>query len=267
MMRLSIITICYNNSEGLERTIRSIESQTCKDFEYIVVDGASQDQSVEVIHAHESCISKWISEPDTGIYNAMNKGVKMASGEYCLFINSGDELYKPTTVEEIYRQSFDEDFVQGVIYRFNKKDIFLFPPQEISLAFYIYGNNNYHQASLIKRKMLLERPYDEKYRIASDLKFNVESLIIHNCSYGTLDVVISKYEIGGISETPHRIESPEIYKELFPQRILNDYKRMKFCFRFPIKYIFPFLEKVGNLSILKKIESNKSSKMTFHSKE
>ena len=61
MMRLSIITICYNNSEGLERTIRSIESQTCKDFEYIVVDGASQDQSVEVIHAHESCISKWIS--------------------------------------------------------------------------------------------------------------------------------------------------------------------------------------------------------------
>ena len=131
-------------------------------------------------------------------------------------------------MEEIYRQSFDEDFVQGVIYRFNKKDIFLFPPQEISLAFYIYGNNNYHQASLIKRKMLLERPYDEKYRIASDLKFNVESLIIHNCSYGTLDVVISKYEIGGISETPHRIESPEIYKELFPQRILNDYKRMKF---------------------------------------
>ena len=267
MMRLSIITICYNNSEGLERTIRSIESQTCKDFEYIVVDGASQDQSVEVIHAHESCISKWISEPDTGIYNAMNKGVKMASGEYCLFINSGDELYKPTTVEEIYRHSFDEDFVQGVIYRFNKKDIFLFPPQEISLAFYIYGNNNYHQASLIKRKMLLERPYDEKYRIASDLKFNVESLIIHNCSYGTLDVVISKYEIGGISETPHRIESPEIYKELFPQRILNDYKRMKFCFRFPIKYIFPFLEKVGNLSILKKIESNKRSKMTYHSKE
>lgn len=72
--------------------------------------------------------------------------------------------------------------------------------------------------------MLLERPYDEKYRIASDLKFNVESLVVHDCSYRPLDVIIAKYEMGGVSTTPHHFENAKIYKELFPQRLLNDYK-------------------------------------------
>ena len=98
---LSIITINRNNAEGLRKTIESVLSQDVSDktqVEYIIIDGASTDESVEVIKSFENNqsnklqITKWISEPDTGIYNAMNKGIKMATGEYCLFLNSGDYI-------------------------------------------------------------------------------------------------------------------------------------------------------------------------------
>lgn len=248
-MRLSIITVTYNNREGLERTFQSIDRQNCKDFEYIVVDGASSDGSVEVIRKYEHCITKWVSEVDTGIYNAMNKGVRLSSGEYCLFINSGDELYSPSTIQEILNEKFDEDFVQGIIYRNNgRKEMFVDPPKEVTLSFYIYGNNNYHQASLISRKLLLSHPYDEKYRIAADYKFNIECLVKYNCSFRPIYVVIAKYEYGGRSVSVRHDQEPYIiYRELFPQRILNDYVKMEYCFRFPIKYIMPILEKIGRL--------------------
>ena len=77
-----------------------------KDFEYIIVDGASKDNSVDIIREYEVYISQWVSEPDTGIYNAMNKAVKMATGDYCLFMNAGDELYSDTTIEKLYNLHF-----------------------------------------------------------------------------------------------------------------------------------------------------------------
>ena len=139
----------------------SIANQTCKDFEYIVVDGASNDGSIDIIHQYEDCITHWVSEPDTGIYNAMNKGVKIAKGDYCLFINSGDELYNIKTIEKINACDFDEDYVQGIISRTIKgRDVFINPPKNVTLGFYLYGQNNYHQASLIRRKMLLDNPYE-----------------------------------------------------------------------------------------------------------
>ena len=97
---VSIITINRNNLVGLRRTIASVLSQTWKEFEYIVIDGDSSDGSDEFIRTKDSLIDKWISEPDTGIYNAMNKGIKMASGEYLLFLNSGDELYSSNILEQ-----------------------------------------------------------------------------------------------------------------------------------------------------------------------
>ena len=84
--------------KGLESTIKSVDSQTNKNFEFIIVDGASNDGSLELIKKYDHVITRWVSEPDSGIYNAMNKGVKMATGEYCLFMNSGDLLYSSTTM-------------------------------------------------------------------------------------------------------------------------------------------------------------------------
>lgn len=237
-MRLTIITVTYNNSEGLARTIKSITSQTCKDFEYVIVDGASTDNSVEIIKDNETHISKWISEPDTGIYNAMNKAVRMATGDYCLFINAGDELYSNKTVEEICKLDFDEDFVEGREYDASL-NAYSTPPKEPTLAFYLFIGNNRHQASLIKRAMLLQYPYDEKLKIASDLKFNVESLVIRNCSYKCIDTIIAKYEGGGISrKMNHKKELDYIYSNLVPNRILKDYDRLSFMYYFPSEKMY-----------------------------
>src|SRR5574344_3096999 len=89
-MKYSIITINYNNKVGLERTIKSVINQTCKDYEYIIIDGTSTDGSKEVIDKYKQYLNYWVSEPDEGIYYAMNKGTLMSHGDYCNFLNSGD---------------------------------------------------------------------------------------------------------------------------------------------------------------------------------
>ena len=100
-MKCSIVTINRNNASGLEKTMQSVASQTFKDFEYIIIDGASTDASVDVIKAREADFAhiKWMSEPDSGIYNAMNKGIRMATGDYVQFLNSGDCLAAPDVME------------------------------------------------------------------------------------------------------------------------------------------------------------------------
>lgn len=98
-MKLSIITICLNNLEELKRTVASVLQQTCKEFEYIIIDGGSTDGCKEYIEGLAG-VSQWISEPDKGIYNAMNKGIRIAGGEYVLFLNSGDELYNGGVLAE-----------------------------------------------------------------------------------------------------------------------------------------------------------------------
>lgn len=243
-MRLSIITVTYNNSIGLERTIKSIINQTCRDFEYIIVDGDSTDNSVNIIKEYESHISQWVSEPDSGIYNAMNKAVKMAIGDYCLFLNAGDELYSCTTIEELYKIDFHEDFVEGREYDADIKRL-RSRPQEPTLAFYLFCGNNRHQSSLIKRSMLLQYPYDEKLRIVSDLKFNIESIIIRNCSYKYINVIIANYEGGGISRTVnYKDERIAIFEDLFPKRVLEDYKCFSFIYTSPLKHVIKFLRRI-----------------------
>lgn len=241
-MKLSVITVTYNNAIGLQQTIKSIVNQSCKDFEYIVVDGASKDNSVNIIKQNESYISKWVSEPDTGIYNAMNKAVRMATGDYCLFMNAGDELYSESTVEELYKIEFNEDFVEGVEYDLCRK-CYSKPPKEPTLAFYLNKKNNRHQASLIKRELLLKEPYDETLRIASDLKFNIKNIILNGCSYLPISVIVAKYDGRGISRTiQHDNELKKIYSNFFPDRVLKDYDYLSFMYRFPSKYLHSLLQ-------------------------
>lgn len=243
-MRLSIITVNYNNPEGLERTINSVEAQTCMDFEYVVVDGASTSGDVDVIKRHQSVISKWVSEPDKGIYNAMNKGVGMASGDYCLFLNSGDTLYCEHTIEEIYAVEFKDDFIEGRI-KYGKR--FSTPPAKYTLGNYMWKRNNFHQGCLIKRVLLLKYPYNEEYRIAADMRFNIEVLIVHNCSYHPIDVVISDYEQGGLStQIEHGEEIESIFRDFFPPRVIEDYEDYYYLYDFPAKFLMPLVRRVGH---------------------
>ena len=168
-MKFSIITINYNNCEGLRRTIESVVNQTCRDFEYIIIDGGSTDGSVDVIKQYANQIDYWVSEQDKGIYNAMNKGVVVSKGEYCLFMNSGDCLYNDSVICDVLSQGLDADVVAGsVVYidgEINES------PKNITFDTFYFGGWVNHEASFIKKEIMIRFPYDENYRIVSDWKF------------------------------------------------------------------------------------------------
>lgn len=221
-MKYSIITINYNHIEGLKKTIESVISQTYTDYEYIIIDGGSTDGSVDIIKNNEGHLTYWISEKDNGVYNAMNKGVTQAQGDYCIFMNSGDCFHSAKALDSI--EQYKEDIVCGQVSSFpsghHKQTISLVDLLRISLP---------HQAMFIKRELLIKHPYDEKYKILSDWKFCLETLVIDNCSFRTVEIIIADYEGGGISSNSNGIlpiEREQILKELFPPRILVDYQRL-----------------------------------------
>lgn len=223
-MKLSIITINFNDAKGLEKTIQSVINQTFKDFEYIVVDGASTDGSVDVIHKYADKLTHWVSEPDTGIYNAMNKGTRMASGEYCLYLNSGDFLAGDDVLEMSMNYRFNEDVVSCKCLDYNEKHEWLRnPPSNVSLFTFVHGTLP-HPTTFIKRELIIRLGgYNENYRIMSDWCFFLEAMIIHQCSYRTIDVLLTKFNCFGISSTSCVDDSIGYLKEKFP-RIMDDYK-------------------------------------------
>ena len=230
-MKLSIITINYNNLAGLQKTMESVFSQTCKDFEYIVIDGASTDGSAEYIRAHADQLTYWVSEKDSGIYNAMNKGVRAAKGEYLLMLNSGDFLVDDRVIERILPELDGTDIVQGNnieereggVYRnrgFAKSDIDLF---DVMKGFFL------HQASFCRRDLFEKYGYfDESYRIAGDTKFFMNCLGVHGATFKYVDIDVSNFDCNGISAKPSykwndptKSEYMRIVRELFPERMFE----------------------------------------------
>ena len=223
-MRLSIITINYNNSNGLLKTINSVVNQSCTEFEYIIIDGGSTDGSLDHIEKNISKISYWISEPDKGIYNAMNKGIRASNGEYLLFLNSGDVLYNTKVIESVIDNMYTEDFIIGKIEFENTHEVNTLP-QELSLLRFMEKSIP-HPSTFIKRSVMQKYMYDETLRIVSDWKFFMQALIFDNASYRYLDTTIVLFETSGISST--NIESVEleresVIRELVPERIRIDY--------------------------------------------
>jgi glycosyltransferase involved in cell wall biosynthesis len=241
-MKISVITINYNNKKGLVKTIESICSQSTKLFEYIIVDGNSNDGSVNVIVEKEHYISRWISEPDHGIYSAMNKAVRMATGDYCIFINSGDVFYNETIIQQLLNLDFTEDYILGGV--LSGSIGIIKAKKKLSMADFVCGSMA-HQASLIKRSLLLNYPYDEELRIVSDWKFCIQTLIFSNCTYRTIDVVIAKEEPNGIStgiNEKHKNERISVLRSFLPEKVLDDYiligKLRKKPFHWLIKFFF-----------------------------
>ena len=222
-MKLSIITINFNDRVGLDKTIQSVINQTYRDFEYIVIDGASTDGSVDVIKKYADRLTHWVSEPDTGIYNAMNKGTRLAQGEYCLYLNSGDFLAADDVLEKAFSHNFTEDIVSCDLELFDERNVYVQkPPRHISLFTFTNGSLP-HPSTFIKRNILEELGgYNESYRIMSDWCFFLEALIRKQCSYRVLDFLLSKFNCFGISSTSKFDNSEEYIRTLFP-RIMEDY--------------------------------------------
>ena len=222
-MKLSVITINYNNCDGLRKTIESVVNQTWRDFEYIVIDGGSTDGSVDVIKEFAGQIDYWVSEPDKGIYNALNKGVENAQGEYCNFINSGDCFYSLDVLEKVFSINPIADIICGN----TQLDYLKIPPQEITFDF-LFNTSICHQCAFIRTSLMKKYGYDEKYKIVADRKFFLQALLFDNCSYLPINVDVVKYDITGFSaENPvlSKLEYDKVLEELIPERIRIDYGR------------------------------------------
>ena len=207
-MQLSIITINLNNAAGLVKTMQSVAEQSYRDFEYIVVDGASTDGSVEVIQQYAGRFSnlKWVSEPDAGIYNAMNKGIKMATGEYVQILNSGDLLANSNVIEMMMsiltKTSFPELLYGNAVDVYEGKRISSHGPCiEYSLQ-QLYHGTYPHDSSFFKRNLFSEDRYglyDESLKIVSDWKWYLQAIGLGDVKPVYVDVDVTLFDVGGIS--------------------------------------------------------------------
>ncbi len=234
MTKLSIITINRNNAAGLRKTIESVVSQTYSDFEYIIIDGASTDESVNIIKEYADKIDYWVSEPDKGIYNAMNKGIVKAKGKYLLFLNSGDWLVDESVVGDFCECKCNNDILVGNTIRINEEFISINEsPNNSDFDFdYLFEKSLPHQSSFISSKLFETYGlYDEKLLISGDKEFFIRTLIKHNSTYNHLNRNIAYFDTSGISSQASwrdkLLEEDEIiYNRHIDSLVYKAYKRI-----------------------------------------
>ena len=211
---LSVITVVYNNVEHIERTILSIVNQTYSAIEYIVIDGGSTDGTLEILNRFKKNIAVLISEPDNGIYDAMNKGLKMATGEYVVFMNSGDEFYDNSTVKQIFKTSENADIYYGETEMLDENLVNMGTrrhqaPLQLKLESFKYGMSVSHQAILIKKNIV--KNYDAKYQLSADIDWILDAIVKADKIVNT-QIVIAKYLMGGLSKKRHLQSLKERYQ-------------------------------------------------------
>ena len=239
-MILSIITINRNNSIGLQKTMESVLSQTFADFEYVVVDGASTDGSIDVIRRYENQFGRrllWVSEPDSGIYNAMNKGIGMASGRYIQILNSGDCLADSGVLEAMVH-ALNHKGAPAILYG-NMVKLFpdgrrvcdkCFEGQEITMLGMYSGTLN-HDPALVRRDLFNNYGlYDESLKICSDWAWYLKAIVIGGEDPVYVDRDVTVFDMSGISEDErHRElisqERRQVLEKILPGKILSDYDK------------------------------------------
>ena len=220
-MKLSIITINYNNLEGLRKTINSVIAQTWKDYEWIIIDGGSTDGSTELIEQYQTHFSYWCHEKDGGVFNAMNKGIAKAKGDYLNFLNSGDCYHEETTLEQVFKQmarqqaqvfygDYYETFADGHVVK-------RFMPLQLDIQFLMHMPIN-HQSTLIQRELLYTTGYDETYHIVSDWKSFMQWLM-NGVTFCHLELFIADFDMSGINQTMEekkKVELARMFQEIIP---------------------------------------------------
>lgn len=224
-MKLSIITVNLNNLEGLRKTVESVCSQTFTDFEWIVIDGGSSDGSRKLIEQYSDRIAFWCSEPDKGIYNAINKGIAHANGENLQFLHSGDYLFEPTTLDKVFSRLPEGDIIYG-------DAMLLYPdgttldkkyPDTVSLNYFKHDVIN-HQACFFRREVFVGHPYNEDFLIAGDWAYCFEA-VCRGLKFTHIPQTIVYYDNGGLSAqwSERQIrEREEILNRYIPAQLKPD---------------------------------------------
>ena len=224
---ISIITVNYNNYNGLKKTLESIRIQTYKDFEWIVIDGGSTDGSKELLKQNADIISYWVSEKDNGIYHAMNKGIKTAKGNYLQFLNSGDSLIDKDIIRRFCERNNTEDVIYGnativdeqdnVVKRFNAPEFVKFS--------YFFGHALNHQATFFSKRCFDGYLYNEDNRIASDIELYMY-LMYNNYTFKKWNEYIVRFDNTGLSTLKSKDEFGGIVDRLLPPGIKADYEEL-----------------------------------------
>ena len=255
-MKYSIITINYNNREGLRKTIESVVNQSCKDYEYIIIDGGSTDGSREVIDEYADQIDYWISEPDNGIYNAMNKGIQLVNGDYVVFMNAGDEFANKDVLSLV--NGYDGDIILGGdLYggkvRMLKETMTLYDLLSIGIC---------HQSVYYRREVIQKYGFDESYKLIADLKSVIEPLVKDHVRISVVMEVLAKCESGGLSKQRWRetlTENRRMIDELVDPFYKDDYLRFArinngllhdFTILSYFQSIFPLIKWLSKLMLL-----------------
>lgn len=262
-MLFSIITINFNNADGLRKTLESVRSQTSKNYEHIIVDGGSTDGSVDVIHEflqdeeYAEHVTFWCSEKDGGIWDAMNKGVSHANGQYVLMLNSGDNLNNKDVISYLNSLSFTQDIIYSNTNCITSSGNYIVKyPEKLSPEYFKGGMSLGHQNALISTEISRKFPYHLDYKYASDIVFFIETIIVNGCSTKYIDFCIADFDAetgcSSVEETKEARfdEWIRIWQTYFPGKLYQDYLKLndyEYAYRGICRRIMSFIKKIrGN---------------------
>ncbi len=243
-MKVSIITVSYNSKNTIERTILSVLNQTYNNIEYIVIDGNSIDGSIDIINRYKTNISKFISEQDNGIYDAMNKGIKLATGEIICFLNSDDIYMNHNTISEVVSEFMinNYDIIYGDVIFFKdniNKIVRHYSSKNFNFKMLKFGLMPAHQSIFIKNKIFLKfGNFTIKYKIAGDFDWVVRVFKDNKINYKYIPKVFVKMQLGGISTNGLKSKfliNYEILQSLKYHKIYSNYFMISLKYFYKIK--------------------------------
>lgn len=259
MPKLSIITVCLNDRKGIEKTIKSVIAQKFSDYEFIVIDGNSTDGSAELIRRYGNFIRETVIEDDTGIYNAMNKGIRLATGGYLLFLNSGDYLCHPLALERFFAAGPKESLVCGdVIFESESGSRYRKSSPENPRREFFFTQSLPHPATFFRRDTFEKTGlYNEKYKISADYELTMHALLKLNLSYRRIPLPVAVFSLGGISTRGEKgdlfqSERAEILKKYFGKKYyeLKRFKKVIIFFYKKLPYLADYLRSIFDKKFL-----------------
>ena len=232
MPAFTIITVCLNIASTIRRTCESIVNQTFQDFQWIVVDGASTDGTLDILKEYSNRIDILISEPDKGIYNAMNKGIRLVNGEYINFMNGGDEFYDNNVLKNVYESNNNKDVIYGginIIDNSENGNVIVNIPTTIPDKRKFYQWSIHHQSTFIKTNVQKKYPFNEQYKICADYDFFVK-ILFKGYTFAIIPTIIAKFYSGGYGCINHEkaLQENEVIRKKY-YRIFDKLKYDNNC--------------------------------------
>lgn len=223
---ISIITVCYNAETSIRATIASVLSQDYTNYEYIIIDGKSTDGTCEIIKKELQMYSsrdvRFISEDDKGIFDAMNKGVRLSKGVYVNFMNAGDTFISSNVLKRIAPELDGTDFVAGVA-RTSAKTFWIPVSSHVNAKKMLSGHNINHQATFTKRKLLYTEGYDLNYSLISDDLYFIKKVLKEHCSYKPVLTIVCDYDSSGLSSNPKNYDKIIEERKSFAKTFFEGY--------------------------------------------